>query len=179
MRKIYINAGHLAYSPGGVYKGRREHSDVLRFSSLLERELKKEGISAVLYEGPLGDGFNENDIILSFHRDSNMKNEESHGAYVTLPADADASVQYDAFRLMSGLCSDGGFKYRGVHTYTKKCPHKSICKTGTPFTFVFTLGFMDNDRDNDILDNKSPSLIRELAGCLKEIEKEAENENNS
>lgn len=177
MVDLYINASHSPFSPGGVWGERTEYGDVLIFSEKLAGVLSEcENIRCRLFDGRLKKGFSEKDIVLSFHRDSNMKNSDSYGAKVLVQRDSNADIQYKAFRLLDALCVDGGFRFRGVHTFSESCPLKSIETTGSPLTFVFYLGFIDNVRDNKVLDCFSDVLIKEFAKKLTEIIKETENE---
>ncbi len=174
---VYINASHSSYSPGGVWKNRSEHKDALAFSEKLRKELSKnESIRCVLFEGKLRDDFSENDIVLSFHRDSNMKNCCSYGAKVLVKGNSDAGVQYDGFRLLEALCSENGFRYKGVHTFSDKWHIKSIEKSVCPNVFVFFLGYIDSERDNRVLDGFSDSLIKGFAAVFYKIIKERKNE---
>lgn len=174
---VIINLGHSPFSPGAVWEKRTEHRDVSVFGKKLQKELSKNiNSECILYDGRLKKGTGENDIILSFHRDSNMKNCCSHGAKVLVQRESDKSVQYKAYRLLDSLCGNGGFRYCGVHTFTEKCPLKSIEATGSPCTFVFYLGYIDSSRDNAILDGSSDRLIKEFSKILTEIIKERENE---
>ncbi|MBR3767933.1 MAG: hypothetical protein IKL10_06815 [Clostridia bacterium] len=158
---------------------RTEHKDAVRFSEKLKRELLKYDICCEIFSGSIWNGFSNDDMILSFHRDGNMKNTEKYGASVLVPKNADAEIQYDAFRLLSALTGDMGFRNRGVHTFTEKSPFKSIEKSGSRNTFIFTLGFMDKDCDNRILDKNSDVLVKLFAYRLNKILKERENEDNA
>ena len=155
---------------------RTEYNDVSRFCRLLKKELEGHSVNSVLTEGRPSGGYLKDDIILCFHRFSNMKNSEKRGASVTVPENSDSGVQYIAFRLLTSLCTDVGFRYGGVHTNTSRSPYKSLDMTGSPLTFLINLGFIDSFTDNSVLDTGSEELTKEFSRTLKEIIKERKNE---
>ena len=177
MKNVFIYNPHSAYSPGGVWKGRTEYGDICAFSEELAEELKKyKDINCVMYSRENYPFVTENDVLLSFHRASAMKNCDSCGADALCKSESSAAVQYKAYRLLDSLCGENGFRFKGVHTFTRHSPLRSIEKSGSPLSFIFTLGYMDNVRDNGIFDCFSDELIKNFAYTLNEIIKENENE---
>ena len=180
MMNVYINNPHTQCSPGGVWGERTEYTDIGRFLNRLYGETEKyDSINCIMCNFPKIPEIGENDIFLSFHRSSDMKSCASSGAAVMVKSESDAAVQYKAYRLLEALCGEDGFRYRGVHTYTDLSPFKSVEKSRSPFTFLFTLGYIDNEGDNRVFDGFSHKLIKNFAYKLNEIIKETENEVSS
>ncbi len=180
MIKIYINAAHTSFSPGGVWGERTEHEDMLKFTRMLSIELERDpDISCKVFTGDLRKKFTGYDVVLSFHRGTNIKNSEKHGAQVFVQENASADIQYEAFRLLESISSEKYFRMLGVHTATSKNIPASINHTGCERTFLFHIGFIDSQRDNRLFDSCYEELARELSERIKEVFKEEKNEDNT
>ncbi len=177
MVNIVINASHTSYSPGAVWGERNEHSDVLKFARFLSFELERDpDINCIYHTGDCKSGYNDKDVVLILHRDSNCKNCNSYGCSITVQKNASADIQYEAYRLLGSLGGDRGFRIKGVHTNTDKTPFKRMENTGTKHTFLIKLGFIDSWTDNKIFDTDFEFLAEKLAAELKEIFKGDTNE---
>lgn len=177
---VYIIVAHSPHSPGGVWGERNEYSDSLRFSLLLKKELReKKGVDVKILYSREYDSIPENALVLSFHRDGNMKNCESKGAKAFVSESASAKTQYDAYRLLESITGEKGFCYKGVHTNGKKAGFKRILEKNPLSSFVFTLGFMDMESDNAFFDKNISSLAKAFSLKLYEIIKERENETDT
>ncbi len=180
MMNVFINNPHTRCSPGGVWGERTEYADIGRFLNRLYGETEKYGgVNCIMSNFVKIPEIGENDIFLSFHRNSNMKNRDASGAAVMVKSESGEAVQYKAYRLLEALCGEGGFRYKGVHTFTDLSPFKSVEKSTSPFTFLFTLGYIDNEGDNRVFDGFSSKHIKNFADKLNEIIKETENEVSS
>lgn len=169
MRKIYVWAAHTSYSPGCMCGGRNEHSDVLKFAKAVVSELKRYGdIEVELRTGNVKPVCEKDAVLLIFHRDYNEENDTSHGCRVYVQRAASAQIQYEAFRLLTALCR-GGFRYKGVHEGYYRKGFEFIENTGCDRTFLFTLGYLDSEKDNRILDKRSEFLCRSLCDELENV----------
>ena len=182
MMNIYINAAHTAFSPGGCFAGRTEYNDSCSFGQMVVNELK-----VLLPRTPLhfikgnGDysGFSENDRLIVLHRGTASRGEKQKGAFVTVAENADAQVQYEAYRMLDSITGAEGFRFLGVHTASDRCPLRRFREAVLPHRYVLTAGYVDNDEDNEIFDKSSPALARKLAAAISEICKETENEDKT
>lgn len=178
MRKIYLYAAHTSFSPGGMYEGRTEHGDALRFCRFLGQQLEGAGeIQVKILTGKIRPVPDEDAIVLIFHRNYNEGNDKSHGAAVYVSEDADCETQYTASRLLESISRNGGFRYKGVHFGKSHSGFSSLTDTGCKNTFLLTLGFIDSPRDNKIFDERISFLANALCEEITDIIKEREYEN--
>lgn len=178
MADIYLIAAHTSFSPGCVGQGRTEHGDCLRFVKFLACILRRESSHNVrILTGNVRSIPERDAYVLVFHRSSNMKNESSSGAKVFVSPEADCSLQYDAYRLLDGICRKDLFRYKGVHNsgILSKEAEGSSCRN----TYVLTLGFFESAYDNKLLDERIWDTAKGLSDSLTEIIKERENDNNT
>lgn len=180
MKKIYLYAAHTSFSPGGMYCGREEHTDVLRFAKFLASALMRDGeLTAEILTGTEKNTGDSNAFVLIFHRDYNEGNDRSYGAKCFVKNDSDAETQYRAYRLLDSITGEGKFRYRGVHEDFMHTGFTALRNTESRNTFLFTLGFTDSSRDNEIFDERISVLSDSLARAVKSIMKEVQNEDNS
>lgn len=180
MKKIYLYAAHTSFSPGGMLEGRTEHGDTLRFCRFLAEYLKSTGIADVgILKGNIRPCPDKDAFVIIFHRDYNEGNDRSYGAAVYVAEDADCTVQYTASRLLESISRNGGFRYKGVHFGKNRCGFSELEKTGCKNTFLLTLGYIDSQRDNFILDEKISFLAEALCEEITDILKETEYENRT
>lgn len=159
---------------------RTEYGDMMKFTRMVAMELDRcPDVNCQVFTGNLKKNFSENDIVLSFHRGSNYKNCEKHGASVFVREDASADIQYEAFRLLSSICEDDYFRMLGVHTVSERSAFQSINSTGCDRTFVFCIGYIDSAKDNRIFDAYYEILAEKLAKRIKEVFKEEKNDDNT
>jgi hypothetical protein len=174
---IYLNPAHTPRSPGGVSGGRTEHGDSIRLCRALLGELK--GLPAEIVTDSSGfSAMTENDLLFVFHRGTAEKNSLTRGAEIYVKENASADIQLNAFCLLSRICSDGGFRYRRVHTLTPKSPFISFGRASPERAFLLKTGFIDNAGDNEIFDRELTGLARGLASEIKRIYKERKYEDN-
>lgn len=172
---INLNNGHTPRSPGGVWGGRTEYGEMRRLIEAVSRRL--EGFPVKITEGgkvPYGD-----DLVVIFHKGTTEKNGMSGGADITVPENASARTQYNAYRLLLALCGETGLRYRGVHTATAKSPFGSLRLTENENAYLIRAGFIDCDRDNALCEGVSDSLAAALSQEIIRIYKEKMNENYS
>lgn len=172
---INLNNGHTPRSPGGVWGKRTEYGEMRSLIEAVSRCLQ--GFPVKITEGSqvsCGD-----DLVIIFHKGTTEKNGMSGGADITVPENASARTQYNAYRLLCTLCRETGLRYRGVHTATEKSPFISLRHTENENAFLFRAGFIDCDRDNALCDGEPDSTAAALSKEIIRIYKEKINENYS
>lgn len=180
MKDVYIITAHSPHSPGGVWGDRSEYADSLKLSLAVKKELQSLfGIDAKIIYGREYSGIPEDAFVFSFHRDGNMKNCRKTGASVYVNEKASANVQFDAFRFLECFTGNGGFRYLGVHTSGKGGAFRRMFSCLGMNTFVFTLGFMDEESENLLFDENLCDFARLFADTLYEILKEKEYETDA
>ena len=177
--RIYIDPAHTPHSPGAVYGGRKEYDDIFLFSRELEKSLSDSDTAAEMITCRKDyKRINKNDVLLIFHRGTSYKNAPKRGAGVTVKADSSCSIQYEAYRLLEAVTKASGLKYRGVHTAGKDFLYPSALSSPAERTFLFELGFIEDERDNMLFDSSLIKTARQLRNKLCEIYKEEKNEDS-
>ncbi len=180
MTEINLNNGHTPLSPGGVFGGRTEYSECKKLTALLYKALKSldPSLSVRLTEGITGIKENNGGLLFVFHKGTHIKNEAGSGAGIFVGAEADTETQYDAYRILMSLCSEGGFRYRGVHTLTEKSPFRAFSEYAPESAYIIKAGFIDNEEDNMISDRELLRMVQGLSETIVKIYKERINEDN-
>lgn len=172
---IYLNPAHSPRSPGGVFCGRTEHGDSLELCRALKRELLLKDGTLPVEIVPDSTDFScmsEDDMLFVFHRGTSYKSSPVSGAEIYVKEAASADIQYDAYRVLSCLCGDKGFRYRRLHTLTGKSPFLRFGAAAPRRAFLLKTGYIDSAGDNGIFDRElkylAQSLAREIYGMYKE-----------
>lgn len=178
---IYLVSGHTKASPGGVFGGRTEADDCSRLCFALENELKglDSGLHIKVLEGScLQQEMNEDDLLFVFHEGTSCKSSPKKGAAIFVKENADVKIQYEAFSLLSTVCSKYGFRYNGVHPEGSRSPFKSLQRALPERTFFIVSGYIESSTDNLNFDSML-SYSLPLAGEILKIYKERKNEDNT
>lgn len=169
---ICLDAGHGGSDPGAVHEARKEKSDNLKIARAVGKELAAEYEISVkhtrttdIFEKPIkkaqdANGFDA-DLFVSFHRNAYNGTAKGFEALVYKRSG-------DAGKLASRVCSrmeDLGFKDRGVKVRTDLTVLKS---TKMP-AVLFEVGFIDNDADNKIFDQKFDKIVSVFVKSIAEI----------
>ena len=179
---IYLVSAHTKASPGIVFGGHTEAQDCERLCSALEKSILSisPGISVKVMSGINQlHKLREEDLLFVFHRDISEKGSPKKGASVFVKENASSSVQYKAFSLLSSVCGDKGFCYRGVHPVTRKSSFRSLYKDLPCYSFYLKAGFMDSEEDNKIFDALAGENTASLARSIVRIYKEKKYEDNT
>ena len=178
---IYLVSGHTKASPGAAFGGRTEADDCERLVRALEKSItEREPIPVKVLSGMKHtEDMNENDLLLVFHRGFSEKNSPTRGASVYVKENASAFVQHQAYSLLSAICDNKGFRYKGVHTATGKCPFVSLDRALPFSSFYIMTGYMDNEDDNKIFDGLTAESISSLVSAVIRIYKEKKYEDNT
>ncbi len=167
MAKIVIDPGHGGSDSGATYKGRREKDDVLRLGLEVGKLLQRNGEDVYytrvsdVYNTPLekaemGNKVNA-DFFLSLHRNSTNTANSANGASATV-YEISGLREEMANELLKGL-EKIGYSNRGI----LERPDAVILRRTKMPTVVLDVGFIDNEGDNAIFDEKFYQLAREIA----------------
>ena len=179
---IYLVSAHTASSPGICYGGRREAADCEELCRALEKSILSLSpeIPVCVMSGMKNTGrVKPGDLLFVFHRDFGGKGTPKKGASVFVKENACASVQYQAYSLLSAVCGEKGFRYNGVHPVTAKSPFRSLYRALPQYSFYLSAGFMGNEEDNKIFDALTGENISLLAKSITGIYKEKKYEDNT
>ena len=172
---INLNNGHTPLSPGGVSGGRTEYSECARLIEAVKKGLTGAGV--IVTEGT--GGYTRDGLLFIFHKGTSMKNAPKRGAEIFVPENASAENQYNAYRLLSALCNDNAFRYRGVHPLTGSSPFGAMRTLGNENAYLIKAGYIDFPRDNEIWDRECEHIASALSQEIMKIYKEKTNENYS
>lgn len=172
---INLNNGHTPLSPGGVWGERTEYGECARLISAIRNNLK--GFPVKITEGR--EGYSRDGLLIVFHKGTSMKNSPKRGAEIYVCENASADTQYEAFRMLSAVSGENTFRYRGVHTVTKKSPFKCFSSLPGENAYLIKAGYIDSDCDNGIWDRAFDGIAAALSQEIMRIYKEKINENYS
>lgn len=172
--KIALDAGHGGSDPGAVYKGRQEKEDTLDLTLAVGDILKKNGIDVYYtrttdeYETPFKKATDANnsgaDLFVSIHRNSS-ENPNQYSGVETLVY-SDTGLKAEVARNINNQLEDAGFKNLGVDERKNLVVLK---RTKMPAVLV-EAGFINNDKDNYLFDEKFDSIAQAIAdGILESI----------
>jgi len=185
MAKIVIDPGHGGNDSGATYKGRREKDDVLRLGLEVGKVLQKNGedvyytrvsdtYNTHLEKAEMGNKVNA-DFFLSLHRNSTNTANSANGAEATV-YEVSGLREEMANELLKGL-EKIGYSNRGILAR----PDAIILRRTKMPTLVLDVGFIDNEGDNAIFDEKFYPLAREIAMAILTVlrKEEPSNENEN
>lgn len=172
--RIALDAGHGGSDPGAVYKGRQEKDDTLDLTLAVGDILKKNGIDVYYtrttdeYETPFKKATDANnsgaDLFVSIHRNSS-ENPNQYSGVETLVY-SDTGLKAEVARNINNQLEDAGFKNLGVDERKNLVVLK---RTKMPAVLV-EAGFINNDKDNYLLDEEFDSIAQAIAdGILESI----------
>lgn len=193
-KKIYIDAGHGGSNPGATYNGRKESEDVFKLATSVSELLKEQGfetkLSRVANSDPdLNDRAKEAnnwgaDYFISIHRNAFSPN-KAKGAevWVYSKVATNGETYSMAANILKHLCSVTGFDNRGVKlgaagNYTDYAVNRETKMSSC----LLEVGFVDNDSDNKIFDDKFIDMAKSIAIAICEncgVEFKAKTEQNS
>ena len=172
MARIVIDAGHGGVEPGSIYEGRREKDDNLRLALAVGDILEKNGIEVVytrttdVYDSPLEKAEIGNqsgaDFFISIHRNAMPVPGSASGVESLV-----YSLEGPAVRMAENIdraLARVGFADLGV----KERPNLIVLKrSGMPAVLV-EAGFLDNEADNQLFDEKFDQIARAIADGILE-----------
>ena len=178
--KIFIDPGHGGESIGAAYKGRLEQDDCLRLSLevrdlLLQQKNVEVKMSRITDVNPeIEDRCAEAnawgaDYFLSIHRNA-FKPNEATGVEVWIYSEcAKGGETYKmAEKILNSVCSATGLKNRGVKLGASDYDDFGVNRLTKMHSCLLETGFIDNDSDNDIFDNKFNEMAEGIAKAVYE-----------
>ncbi|MDD3218160.1 MAG: N-acetylmuramoyl-L-alanine amidase [Lachnospiraceae bacterium] len=174
--KIIIDPGHGGGDPGAVYNGRQEKDDNLNLGLAVGEILKNRGFDVLytrdsdVYQTPFEKASfaNENngDLFISFHRNSSPNNNEYSGIE-TLVYDK-SGLKYQLAENIDAEVAKVGYRNLGV----KERPGLVVLRrTRMPAVLIET-GFLNNDRDNELYDEKFDQIAEAIANAVTDTLRE-------
>ena len=167
MATVILDAGHGGSDSGAVYNGRQEKDDALRLAMAVGRILENEGVNVEytrtsdVYDTPFQKAMEANnmggDLFVSIHRNSGTTPNTYSGSQVLVYSDNGTRARL-ARNINSELTSLG-FNDLGI----VERPNLVVLKrTAMPAVLVET-GFINNDADNRLFDEKFNQIARGIA----------------
>lgn len=163
---VVIDAGHGGYDNGARYKGRREKDDTLRLALAVENILTKNCVNVVLtrsedvYNTPYEKAMISNnvgaDLFVSIHRNAYEPN-VSKGVE-TLVYD-NVGIKNELGKKINSNLQKLGFENRGI---TER-PNLVVLKRTKSPAVLLEVGFIDNDEDNTLFDEKFNEIAEAIA----------------
>ncbi len=178
---VVIDAGHGGNDLGASYQGRNEKDDNLRLALAVGRKLEENGVDVYytrttdVYDTPFEKAVMGNnsgaDFFVSLHRNS-VPEENTSSGVETLVFD-DSGIKSEMARNINEKLSSLGFANRGV---IERPNLVVLRRTKIPAVLVET-GFINNDRDNSLFDEKFDEIAGAIAdGILETIDMHVQNE---
>ena len=178
--KFYIDPGHGGSSIGAAYKGRTEQDDVLRLSlKIRDYLLKQENVEVMMSrETSINPAISvrcveanawKADYYLSVHRNAVAPNKAT-GAEIWIYTRA--VVGGEAYTIsnyiLDAVCEASGYVNRGVKFGAPSYTDYGVNRLTNMNSALIELGFIDNDIDNQIYDDKLDEMAESIARALIE-----------
>ena len=179
-RIICIDPGHGGEDPGAVNGDRLEKDDNLTLALKVAEYIEQQGFTALLTRSDdryltLGDRCeiaNDADAayFVSLHRNSASGGK---GTEVWIASGKTAPERKLAQKIMAALDDVGIQSNRGVKSGTQSSPDKdyAVNKNTKMPSCIVELGFITNDEDNRLLDEKLDEYARAIAYAITELMK--------
>ncbi len=170
MAKIMIDAGHGGSDGGAVYNGRLEKDDNLRIALAVGELLEQKGLDVEytrvtdVYDSPTEKARKANqsgaDYFVSFHRNSSPIPNQYSGVETLVYNNSGIKVAL-AENINAGL-AEAGFANLGV----EERPNLAVLRRTSMPAVLVEVGFINNERDNELLDNNFAQITEEIANAI-------------
>lgn len=172
--KVAIDAGHGGSDYGAVYDGRKEKDDALRLSMAVGRILEQNGVDVYYvrttdeYETPLKKATDANnagaDYFVSIHRNAAEYPGQYNGIQTLVYNNS--GVRSTLAKNINAQLEKVGYKNVGI----SERPNLVVLKRTSMPAVLVEAGFIDDDGDNTIFDNKFNETANAIAqGILSSI----------
>lgn len=179
-KKIIVDAGHGGVEPGASYEGRQEKNDTLNLALAVGQILQDNGFNVAytrttdIYNSPYEKATIANnsgaDFLVSIHRNSSEQ-PNSYSGVQTLVFD-NFGTKVRLAENMNDNLQKVGFTNLGV----EERPNLIVLKNTKIPAVLVEAGFINNDKDNELFDNKFYEIANAIAegiiDTVKEMEKE-------
>lgn len=170
MASVVLDAGHGGSDPGAVYDGRQEKDDVLRLTKAVGNILEKSGVAVAYtrtedqYDTPFQKAMKANetgaDYLISIHRNSSATPNTYNGTQTLVYADS--GVRSKLARNINNELVDVGFRDAGI----VERPNLVVLKRTRMPAALVEVGFINNDTDNRIFDEKFDEIAQGIANGI-------------
>lgn len=185
--KVYIDAGHGGSETGAVNGSRLEKNDTLRMSLKVGEYLKEKGVDVKysrIDDTRLADNTTEDlnkrtnqanewdaDYFISIHR--NSATPDAHGVENWIHSHADDASKVYGQHILNSVVDSSGFINRGLKQgYIGDSNVDFAVNRLTNMTScLLELGFITNDKDNEIFDTKLNDIAKSIADAILEVGK--------
>ncbi|MBC8590186.1 cell wall-binding repeat-containing protein [Wansuia hejianensis] len=168
---VCLDYGHGGNDPGAVNKenGRKEADDVLDVGMAVARELRSHGVivdetrtenkRVELEDRAKFANKKDYDYFVSFHRNS-FSSSAAHGVETFTSKGASVKSRELAEKIQKALV-DIGYYNRGV-----KAENFYVLRNTKAPAVLIEIGFISNDKDNQIFDAKKSQIIKAISGAI-------------
>ncbi len=170
---IILDAGHGGFDNGASYEGRREKDDTLKLTLAVGRYLREQGFPVVftresdIYQRPVDKASIANesggDYFVSIHRNASGTPNEYNGVQ-TLIYDGGGVAEELAYNINDELEKAG---FNNINVEERK-DLAVLRRTSMPAVLV-EAGFINSDKDNEILDNNFDEVARAIATGIADV----------
>lgn len=185
--KVFIDAGHGGFDSGAVNGNRREKDDTLRLSVRIGEILSSRGVSVNFSrttDDSLANNTNDDlntrckksndwgaDYFISIHR--NSASVTANGAENWVHSKATVSTVNFGQHILNAVIDATGYKNRGLKKGYVGNPNAdyAVNRLTNATSCLLELGFISNDNDNRIFDEKFEPLAQAIANALCDIGK--------
>lgn len=174
MAKIVIDAGHGGFDNGARYQGRKEKDDNLNLALAVGKLLEQKGYDVIftretdVYQSPYEKAQMANeagaDYLISFHRNAAEQDNTYNGVQTLIYGGEDMRARRLAEAINDAL-EQLGFSNQGVEERKNLAV---LHQTRMPAVLIET-GFIDNDKDNRIYDERFDEIAAAIAGAVEEL----------
>lgn len=177
MAKVVIDAGHGGYDGGAAYNGRLEKDDNLALALEVGSILQNRGVDVVytrtedIYQTPAEKARIANasdaDYFLSIHRNSSVIPNQYSGVQSLIFNEG--GTKEEIGEEINDNLEELGFPDLGISIR----PNLTVLRRTQMPAILVEAGFINNDRDNQIFDERFEEMARGIAdGILSEIEED-------
>lgn len=167
MAIVSIDAGHGGMDSGATYQGREEKDDTLRLAMAVGNILENNGLTVSytrtgdIYETPFKKAQDANaagaDLFISIHRNSGTTPNTYNGVQGLVFRDGGIRTQL-AKNINANLASLG-FQDLGI----EERPNLVVLRRTNMPAVLLEIGFINNDKDNQIFDNRFNEIAQAIA----------------
>jgi len=170
--KIAIDAGHGGSDPGATYNGRKEKNDNLLIALLVGEILENKGYEVVYtrtedtYDTPFQKANKANasgaDLLVSIHRNSSETPNMYSGVETLIYNDK--GIKKEIAENIDSNLEKIGFKNLGIDIR----PNLIVLKRSKMPAVLVEVGFINNDKDNELFDNNTEKIAAAIADGIAE-----------
>lgn len=175
MKKIYLDPGHGGASVGAAYKGRKEQDDCLKLCLkvrdflLTQKDIEVKMSRTTDVNPKISDRCAEANkwgasYFCSMHRNANKPNTGTGvEIWVYSKVKKDGLTYKMAETILKKLCAATGYKNRGVKLGAVNYTDYGVNSQTKMSSCLIEVGFIDNDKDNEIFDKKFNEMAKAIA----------------